>query len=176
MVANGQGSTQLKLLTNYTDPWSRYVNLFLWTTYSTSPIVEFHETMNCWNFDSVSVLAFFCLEPVSTGDHLDTPSGFSRGSRSLGPGRDAWFVWRLSSVFARGSSTTGLVDSRKIHGWIHRRFNCSIASQVPRSMRLKEPVKDYPLPQREQTMKVPRQKLLVKPPMTEVTGGIFQFF
>ena len=33
-------------------------------------------------------------------------------------------------MFARGSSTTGLVDSRKIHGWIHRRFNCSIASWI----------------------------------------------
>jgi len=60
------------------------------------------------------------------------------------------------------------------------------APQVPRSMRLKEPVKDYPLPQREQTMKVyrvycnllqsegvdPSGELLPdKPPEKEIKGG-----
>ena len=70
------------------------------------------------------------------------------------------------------------VDSRKIHGWIHRvqLQHRIVASQVPRSMRLKEPVKDYPLPQREQTMKVPRQKLLRKtPPWLDWAVEFFNF-
>ena len=77
-------------------------------------------------------------------------------------------------MFARGSSTTGWLNTRDT------RLDTTcvkqhLPAQVPRSMRLKEPVKDYPLPQREQTMKVPCN-VASKPRMTDVYRMYLLFF